>query len=178
MSIVQIVNLATYYSILLTFAIIPILALMLLQVKDDLHLRQYWSRILFLTLLLMLCVHLFSPRGIYKYYCVALIPFFSIQPVSQMISLKEEKTRVSLFMILMPFILSLLILFPNRNVYLAFLLLMLIGYIAHNQFAIIHDLFRRDILPFRQKTSMSETKDLKNDVEKEIPSDERSTLSG
>lgn len=156
--LIRTVNLATYYSILLVLAIIPILALMLIQVKDDRYLRNYWARIMFLTLLLMLCVHLFSPRGIYKYYCVALIPFFSIQPVSQMITLKHEETKTSFFMMLMPILLGFLILVPNRNVYLAFLFLMLIGYIAHNQFALVHDLVTGNLARTRKlKTEVDTT---------------------
>lgn len=156
--LIQAINLATYYSILLSIIIIPILVLMLLQVKDDRHLRRYWGKILFLSLLLMLGVHLFSPRGIYKYYCVALIPFFSIQPVSQMISLKTEKAKVSIFMILVPFILGLLILIPNRNVYLAFLLLTLIGYIAFNQFGLIHGLIKEKMKDFRVRRTLPDEK--------------------
>ncbi|TFG34961.1 hypothetical protein EU527_00495 [Candidatus Thorarchaeota archaeon] len=158
--LIQIVNIATYYSIMLVIAIIPILALMLLQVKDDRNLQGYWRRILFLTLLLMLCIHLFSPRGIYKYYCVALIPFFSIQPVSQMISLKTERAKVSLFMILIPLILGFLILIPNRNVYLAFLLLTLVGYIAFNHFGLVHGLFKEQISHLRRNLSVIGSKEL------------------
>ncbi len=169
--IIQIVNLATYYSIILAFTIIPIFALMLLQVKDDNDLRRYWSRILFLTLLLMLCVHLFSPRGIYKYYCVALIPFFSIQPVSQMISLKKEETKVSLFMIVMPIILGLLILFPSRNVYLAFLFLTFIGYIAHNQFALVHGLFKIHPSRFKRSKSTNDSRAPQVKLEDSTPSE-------
>ncbi|GAG67462.1 unnamed protein product, partial [marine sediment metagenome] len=76
-SIIQIVNLGNYYTVFLVLTMIPLLLLMLIHVKDDRNLRQYWSKMLFLTLLLMICLHLFSPRGIYKYYCVALIPFFT-----------------------------------------------------------------------------------------------------
>ncbi len=136
-AIVQGVNLATYYTVFLILAMIPLLLLMLLQVKDDANLRQYWSKMLFLTLLLMISLHLFSPRGIYKYYCVALIPFFSILPVSRMITQEAERTKVSIFMILNPLIFGVLILFPSRNIYLAFLLLMLLGYLAHKQFSLV-----------------------------------------
>ena len=176
--VIQAVNLATYYSILLIIGIIPILTLMLISEKDDRYLRKYWSRILFLTLLLMLCVHLFSPRGIYKYYCVALIPFFSIQPVSQMISLKKEKTGVSIFMILMPFILGLLILIPNRNVYLAFLFLMLIGYIAHNQFALVYNLVKSTFSHFIRPKSQTDTTGPDLQIEGPVEMEQDSTPSG
>lgn len=136
-SIIQSVNLGTYYAVFLILAMIPLLLLMLMHVKDDRNLRQYWSKMLFLTLLLLICLHLFSPRGIYKYYCVGLIPFFSILPVSKMITQKSEKMKLSIFMILNPLAFSILILFPSRYIYLAFLLLILIAYLAHKQFSLV-----------------------------------------
>jgi hypothetical protein len=139
-SIIQIVNLGNYYTVFLVLSMIPLLLLMLIHVKDDRNLRQYWSKMLFLTLLLMICLHLFSPRGIYKYYCVALIPFFSILPVSKMITQKSEKMKLSIFMILNPLAFSILILFPSRYIYLVFLLLILIAYLSHKQFSIVLEL--------------------------------------
>lgn len=139
-SIIQLVNLGTYYTVFLILTMIPLLLLMLIHVKDDRNLRQYWSKMLFLTLILMICLHLFSPRGIYKYYCVALIPFFSILPVSKMITQKSEKMKLSIFMILNPLAFSILIQFPSRYIYLAFLLLILIGYLAHKQFSLVIEL--------------------------------------
>ena len=139
-SIIQIVNLGTYYTVFLILAMIPLLLLMLMHVKDDRNLRQYWSKMLFLTLVLMLCLHLFSPRGIYKYYCVLLIPFFSILPVSKIITQKSEKMKLSIFMILNPLAFSILILFPSRYVYLGILLLILVAYLAHKQFSLVTEL--------------------------------------
>ncbi|MHA1135243.1 MAG: hypothetical protein ACTSSE_02025 [Candidatus Thorarchaeota archaeon] len=136
-SVVQLVNLGTYYTIILVTVMIPIFLKMLLTEKDDTNLRQYWSKMMFLSLLLMICLHLFSPRGIYKYYCVLLIPFFSILSVSNMISQRTEKTGFSIFMILNPILLGILIMFPSRYVYLAYLVLILVGYIAHKQFSLV-----------------------------------------
>ncbi|MFW9844085.1 MAG: hypothetical protein ACFFEV_05895 [Candidatus Thorarchaeota archaeon] len=136
-AIIQGVNLGTYYTILFVLTMIPLLLLMLLEVKDDTKLRQYWSKIMFLSLILMLSLHLFSPRGIFKYYCVALIPFFAIQPVSKMIKLEAEKTKVSLFMILNPIIFGVLILFPSRYIYLAYILLIMISYLLHKHFSLV-----------------------------------------
>jgi len=174
-SIVQGVNLATYYTIFLIVAMIPLLLFMLLQVKDDTKLRQYWSKMLFLTLLLMISLHLFSPRGIYKYYCVALIPFFSILPVSRMITQETEKTKISIFMILNPLIFSVLILFPSRNIYLAFLLLMLLGYLAHKQFSLVLEFATNGIrgmfstLRMKFQGSSKDTR-IQDESEKVIPS--------
>jgi hypothetical protein len=111
---------------------------MLLNVKNDNNMRKYWGRMMFLTLLLMLGLHLFSPRGIYKYYCVALIPFFSILPISAMIRQNSQKIRLSIFMVVNPIIFSLLILVPSRYVYLVFLFLIMVGYLAHNQFSLVY----------------------------------------
>lgn len=139
-SIIQLVNLGSYYTVFLILTMIPLFLKMLLQVKDDTNLRQYWSKMMFLTLLLMLCLHLFSPRGIYKYYCVLLIPFFSIVSVSSMISLRTEKIGLTIFMILNPILFGFLILFPSRYIYLAYLILILVGYLAHKQFSLVLDI--------------------------------------
>ncbi|MHA1863449.1 MAG: hypothetical protein ACTSWA_06750 [Candidatus Thorarchaeota archaeon] len=171
-SLIQFVNLGTYYTIFLVITMIPLLLLMLMHVKDDRNLRQYWSKMMFLTLLLMLCLHLFSPRGIYKYYCVALIPFFSILPVSKMITQKTEKTGLSFFMILNPLAFSILILFPSRYIYLAFLLLILIGYLAHKQFSLVLELLTyglgRARHKFREITRRSSKIDEIQSVEEQI----------
>ncbi len=155
--LVDIVNKATYYSIFLAISMLTLLVLMLLQIKDDSKLPAYWRRLFFLTLLLMLCMHVFSPRGMYKYYCVALIPFFSIQSVSSMISVKKQIVKPSLFMLLNPILFGLLILIPNRYVYIAFIILMLLGYICHKQFSLVQEVasnwLRRRVRALRQSIS-------------------------
>lgn len=129
------INLFTYYSVGLFIAIIPILVFMLKEVKDDRNLQAYWRRMLFLTLLLMLCVHIFSPRGIYKYYTVALVPFFSILSTSSMCQRSSERVSVSLPMLLVPMICGFAIMVPPRTVYMLYLLLILAGYILHRSFS-------------------------------------------
>lgn len=136
--ITQLVNLATFYTIFLLVGVCVVLLLMLLQVKDDRNLVDYWRRMLFLTLLLLLWIHLFSPRGIYKYYLVALIPFLSIFPVSRMIRKTTERVSFSVFMMLNPLLLTLGLLFPSRYTYLAILLVIFVGYALHKQFSIVH----------------------------------------
>jgi len=173
-SIIHGVNLATYYTVFLLIALIPLLLLMLLQVKDDTKLRQYWSRMMFLTLLLMICLHLFSPRGVFKYYFVALIPFFSILPVSRMITQEAEKAKLSIFMILNPLIFGVLILFPSRYVYLLYLLLILVGYLMHKQFSIVlklaTDVLRGAFSNFRMKLrGVSEDIVIQDEMEKIVP---------
>ncbi len=134
------INLMTFYSIGLLIGIVPILALMLLEVKDDEDIQAYWRRIFYLTLLLMLCVHIFSPRGIYKYYTVALVPFFSILSTSRLCQRASDKIRISLPMLIVPILCSLTILVPGRNYYMLNLLLMLAAYIIHRSFAQTYDL--------------------------------------
>jgi hypothetical protein len=139
LELIDIVNKATYYGIFLMIAIFIIFPLMLFQVRTDDSQPKYWRRILFLTLLLMLCVHIFSPRGVYKYYFVALIPFFSIQPASSMISSRTNKPKASVFMILNPILLGLLIIIPDRNVYLGMVLLVILAYILHRAFSLVYE---------------------------------------
>jgi hypothetical protein len=133
----QIVNLATFYSIFLMIGLSAFLVKMLLEKKDDRNLDGYWRRILFYTLLLMLWVHIFSPRGIYKYYCVALIPFFCILSTRSMLSREGASINTSVFMILNPFLLSLGILFPSRLVYLLVLIVIMLGYVLNKQFSLV-----------------------------------------
>jgi hypothetical protein len=137
--LVDVVNKATYYGIFLMIAIFLIFPLMLTQVRSDDSHPEYWRRILFLTLLLMLCVHIFSPRGVYKYYFVALIPFFSVQPASSMISSRTIKPRASVFMILNPILLGLLIIIPDRNAYIAMVVLILLAYLLHRAFSLVYE---------------------------------------
>jgi len=137
--LIDFVNKATYYSIFLVISILIILPLMLVQMRSERDPIKYWRRMLFLILILMLCVHIFSPRGIYKYYFVALVPFFSIQSVSSMISSKVTKPRASIFMILNPILLGFLILIPDRIVYMAMVVLIMIGYILHKAFSIVDE---------------------------------------
>jgi hypothetical protein len=122
------INYGTYYNILLLAGIMPLFALMLLEVKDDDNLQSYWRKILWLTMLVLLWVHIFSPRGIYKYYLVLLIPFFCIFSSSRMIDSKDEYVPFADYMIWVPAVLSLLILIPSRYVYLLFVFLIMLGY--------------------------------------------------
>ena len=138
----QTINLATSYSILLLIGVLVPFVLMLLEVKDDRELPNFWRRILFFTLLMLLSVHIFSPRGIYKYYCVALIPFFSILSCERMISQTEGKTPSSLSMFVNPFVLTLIILMPNRFVFIGILLLVMAAYLAYKQFGLIYSLIK------------------------------------
>jgi hypothetical protein len=146
--LIDAVNKATYYGIFLTLSIIIILPFMLLKVNPENNLQKYWRSMIFLTLLLLLCVHIFSPRGVYKYYFVALVPFLSIQPVSSMISSKNQTIKASIFMILNPILLGLLIIIPNRYVYLIFVVIILLAYLANRAFSVVYELVDNRIQAF------------------------------
>ncbi|MFX1368991.1 MAG: hypothetical protein ACFFAY_10360 [Promethearchaeota archaeon] len=131
----HVTDLLTYYSICLLLGLALIFVLMLVEPKDDRNLRAYWRRLFYLSLLLMLWVHIFSPRGIYKYYTVVLVPFFSILSVSAMCKRETEEVKMSLPMLILPFILAITIMIPDRNVYILYLVLMALGYILHKAFS-------------------------------------------
>jgi hypothetical protein len=144
----QFVNLAIFYTLFLLVGLCALLLLMLLAKKDDRDLSNYWRRLLFLTLLLLLWIHLFSPRGIYKYYLVALVPLFSIFSTSRMIEPSSEPKAPSLFTVLNPTLLSLALIIPSRYAYLAILLVILIGYVLHKQFSLVHGMARDGLARF------------------------------
>jgi hypothetical protein len=146
----QFINLATAYSAFLLIGILIPFVLMLLEVKDDENLPRYWRRLLFFTLLLLLSVHIFSPRGIYKYYCVALIPFFSIISCERMISYGTKKIQASLSMIINPLLITVLILIPNRFVYIGLLILVMIAYIFYKEFGLVYNIFSEPLLRIHQ----------------------------
>jgi hypothetical protein len=143
--LIQFVNLANAYSVFLLISIIVLLYLMLTEVKDDRDLHSYWRRILYLSLLLLLCVHIFSPRGIYKYYCVALIPLFSILSSQKMTLRGTKKIRASLSMVITPLLVTAAILIPSRYVYIGLLALILLSYILRKHFGEIYGLIRESL---------------------------------
>jgi len=142
----QFVNLATAYSVFLFISIIILLYLMLNEVKDDRDLRSYWRRILYFSLLLLLCVHIFSPRGIYKYYCVALIPLVSILSSEGMMSRGKEKIRGSIMMVINPLLVTIAILVPSRYIYIGLLVLVMLSYMLYRNFGEIYGLIRESLV--------------------------------
>jgi hypothetical protein len=89
----------------------------------------------YLSLLLILWIHIFSPRGIYKYYTVVLVPFFSILAVSEICKRNAQEVKVSIPMLVTPFILAIAIMVPDRNLYILYLILIFIGYVLHSAFS-------------------------------------------
>jgi len=141
----QFVNLANAYSVFLLISIIVLLYLMFTEVKDDRDLPSYWRRILYLSLLLLLCVHIFSPRGIYKYYFVALIPLFSILSSQSMTLRGTKKIRASLSMVITPLLVTAAILIPSRYIYIGILVLIMLSYILHKHFGEVYGLISQSL---------------------------------
>jgi len=129
--ITQVVNLMNYYSIGLLAGLLPLFALMLFEKKNDDRLRSYWKRMFFLTMLLIIWLHLWSPRGIYKYYLVVVIPFLCIFSASDMCSPNVSVSKPRIMSVTNPLLLTMLLLLPSRNVYLGFLLLIFLLYLFY-----------------------------------------------
>ena len=128
--IAQVLDDIVYSGFLLTLGVLTITVVMLAQVRDENRPVYYARRLLFLTLILMLWVHLTGPRGVYKYYFTLFAPFFSIFSSVKMVSSDEESVGFSLSMLWLPLAMSLLILLPDRNVYLLGVILITVGYLA------------------------------------------------
>ncbi len=128
---IQGINLVSYYSVGLVAGVIPLLALMMLKEKDDRTLREYWRTIFYLTLLLVLWLHIWSPRGIYKYYTVAILPFITILSSSRMCSARTEPVSISPSMVILPIGWSFLIVLADRNIYIIYLVLTLLLYLLY-----------------------------------------------
>ncbi|MFW9809481.1 MAG: hypothetical protein ACFFE6_08890 [Candidatus Thorarchaeota archaeon] len=143
----EIVNIGIYYTLFLLPGVLGAMGLSLFEEKDDRNLRGYWRRILFYTLILAFCVHIFSPRGIYKYYCIVLIPFTSILSSGSMMSKSAERIKASVPMVFTPTAIGLIILLPNRNVYLFIVILIMLVYIFHKEFSIVYDIVRTRVQP-------------------------------
>ncbi|TFG15012.1 hypothetical protein EU537_01870 [Candidatus Thorarchaeota archaeon] len=128
----EMLNFVIYQGILLSFGVVIFMGIMLLEPRpeDD---KLYLRRVLFLTLLLMLFVHLAGPRGVYKYYFTLFAPFFSIFSSQKMITSKDTRINFSSSMLWVPIALSFSILIPPREVYLFSVLLIFIGYLAAKQ---------------------------------------------
>ena len=113
----------------LAFAVILCFGFMILKDKYISEEKLYFRRILYITLLIMLLVTLLGPRGVFKYYFVMLMPFFSIFSSGRMIRDKEAHVPFSASMVWLPITFTLMILIPDRNIYLGYVLLIFIGYL-------------------------------------------------
>jgi len=113
----------------LGFGVVVCAGLMILKDRYIGEEKLYLRRILFFALLMMLIVTLFGPRGVFKYYFAMLMPFFSIFASARMIRGTGEYVPFSASMVWLPITLTLLILIPDRNIYLAFVFLIFLGYL-------------------------------------------------
>jgi len=130
----------------LIFGVVVFAGLMVLLDKIEGEERVFMRRLLFLTMLLMLWVSLAGPRGVFKYYFAMFGPFFAIFASGRMINSKDDHIPVSLSMFLMPFAFTLLILIPDRNIYLMYAVLIFILYILAPVINRLYDIAKR---PFR-----------------------------
>jgi hypothetical protein len=110
-------------------ATIAIGVMMLTQryVGDD---RAYMRRILFITFLLMLWVNLVGPRGVFKYYFSMFAPFFSIFASYRMTTTEKGVIPVSASTVWAPVLCTLAIFIPDRNFYLAFVVVIFAAYLS------------------------------------------------
>lgn len=132
----EFLDILVYYDFLLVFGVMLSSGLMLLQPKDMDHSRQYFRRLLFLTMIMMLWVHLAGPRGVYKYYFTLFAPFFSIFSSVKMVTSKEERVGFSWSMLLVPVAMTLLYLLPSRNIYLLSVIFIIVGYLLAAQIGV------------------------------------------
>ena len=128
------------------FGVILFTGLMILSNKWKGEENLYLRRILYLTLLLMLWINLTGPRGVFKYYFTMFAPFFSIFASARMVRGKGEHVPVSLSMFLAPFVFTLLILLPDRDIYLLYVVLIFFVYLLTPLIDRFYDLVK---LPFR-----------------------------
>ncbi|MFX1260469.1 MAG: hypothetical protein ACFFAZ_00135 [Promethearchaeota archaeon] len=128
-NLAEIVDYMVYSGGLMIMGVLVFWGLMILEQKYEGQRRVYLRRILFFTLLMMLWVNIAGPRGVFKYYFTMFAPFFSIYSSTTMCTSMEEKVRFSTSMIWVPFLLSFMILIPSRNIYLAYVIAIFVGYL-------------------------------------------------
>jgi hypothetical protein len=128
-TLAEIVDYIVYSGGLLIMGVLIFWGLMMLEPKYEGQRHVYLRRILFFTLLMMLWVNITGPRGVFKYYFTLFAPFFSIYSSTTMCTSMEEKVKFSTSMIWLPFLFSLMILIPARNIYLAYVIAIFVGYL-------------------------------------------------
>lgn len=146
----------------LIFGVVLFAGVMLLLDKREGKEQIFLRQILFITMLLMLWVSLTGPRGVFKYYFAMFGPFFSIFASGRMICSKDEHVPVSLSMFLIPFAFTLLILIPDRNTYLLYVVLIFILYILAPLITRLYDFVKR---PFRFMKSLASKRNIQIDLQ-------------
>jgi hypothetical protein len=107
----------------MVFGVILFLGVMLLKDRFIGEEKLYLRRILFMTFMMMLLVNIVGARGVFKYYFVAVVPFFSIFSSGRMIRGTGEHVPFSASMALLPIAFTLMILIPDRNYYMLYVIL-------------------------------------------------------
>ena len=125
------------------FGVLVFTGLMVLSNKWKGEENLYLRRLLYLTLLLMLWINLTGPRGVFKYYFSMFAPFFSIFASARMVRGTDEHVPVSLSMFLAPFVFTLLIFLPDRDIYLLYVVLIFFIYLFTPVIGKLYDLVKR-----------------------------------
>lgn len=107
----------------MVFGVILFLGVMLLKDRFIGEEKLYLRRILFMTFMMMLLVNIVGARGVFKYYFIAVVPFFSIFSSGRMIRGTGEHVPFSASMALLPIAFTLMILIPDRNYYMLYVIL-------------------------------------------------------
>lgn len=137
----------------LVFGVVVFAGVMVLLDKMEGEEHIFMRRLLFVTLLLMLWVNLTGPRGVFKYYFSMFGPFFAIFASGRMIRGKGDHVPVSLSMFLMPFAFTLLILLPERNTYLLYVVAIFVLYLLAPLIDRLYDLTKRPFRFLKKKAS-------------------------
>lgn len=127
----------------MVFCVVILFGLMILKDRFNGEEKQYFRRILFMTFMMMLLVNILGARGVFKYYFVAIVPFFSIFSSARMIRGTGEHVPFSASMALLPISFTLLILIPDRNFYISYLILIFALYLIAPLIDYLYDYVKR-----------------------------------
>ncbi len=128
---------------LMIFSVVIFLGVMLLKDRFNGEEKLYLRRILFMTFMMMLLVNIIGARGVFKYYFVAIVPFFSIFSSARMIRGTGEHVPFSASMALLPISFTLMILIPDRNFYMVYVILIFALYLIAPLFDYLYDYAKR-----------------------------------
>jgi hypothetical protein len=109
--------------------ILVIAAAMVKVMLDENIDREAIKKLMFLTLIMLFWVHLFGPRGCFKYYYTFMVPLFSIFATSGMI--KGKDIKVTNEMKINPILIGFVILLPAIPIYLLYVVILLLIYVDH-----------------------------------------------
>ncbi len=116
--------------ILLLITLLNSFYFMLMTKKETNNDPMFYRKLLFITMIMFMLVHLFSPRGCYKYYWVAITPFWALFNYP---SAFEQKSNINIkgasigFLKVISF--SLIIMMLSRYIYLLSGLFIIVIYV-------------------------------------------------